>query len=79
MCSQTKKNIDSINNIPFAKKLEKAKTLNNLFLLNVKNAKKINYLLGEAESYSNLSLIYYYQGKYENDLQYSLKAILICS
>ena len=77
MCSQTKKNIDSINNIPFAKKLEKAKTLNNLFLLNVKNAKKINYLLGEAESYSNLSLIYYYQGKYENDLQYSLKAILI--
>ena len=77
MCSQTKKNIDSINNIPFAKKLEKAKTLNNLFLLNLKNAKKINYLLGEAESYSNLSLIYYYQGKYENDLQYSLKAILI--
>jgi len=37
----------------------------------------MNYSLGEAESYSNLSLVYYYDGKYDNDLKYSLKAISI--
>ena len=46
-------------------------------MLNAKLANKMNYSLGEAESYSNLSLVYYYDGKYDNDLKYSLKAISI--
>ena len=75
--SQNKTSIDSLNTIPFEIRLEKASTLDDDYLLNAKNAQKINYKLGEAESYSNLSLVYYYQGKYENDLKYSLKAISI--
>ena len=75
--SQTKLVIDSINNIPFETRQEKASILDDDYLLNAKNAKEINYKLGEAESYSNLSLIYYYQGKYEKDVHYSLQSIKI--
>lgn len=75
--SQTKFDIDSINNISFKIRQEKAKSLDDDYLNNAKNSKKINYKLGEAQSYSNLSLVYYYQGNYQNDLKYSLKAIEI--
>lgn len=74
---QTKKSIDSLNTIPFAIKQEKAASLIDDYLLNAKHANKMNYNLGEAESYSNLSLVYYFNGKYESDLKYALKAILI--
>ncbi|MDD5150654.1 MAG: tetratricopeptide repeat protein [Flavobacterium sp.] len=74
---QTKKSIDSLNTIPFAIRQEKAASLIDDYLLNAKLANKMNYSLGEAESYSNLSLVYYYDGKYESDLKYSLKAIAI--
>lgn len=70
-----RKSIDSINSIPFEVRLEKAASLDKVYLINASNAKKIKYVKGEAESYSNLSLIYYFQGKYEKDLMYSLKAI----
>ena len=75
--SQTRKKIDSINNISFEIKLEKASVLQNVFLKNVADAIKIKYKLGEGESYSNLALINYYQGNFENDLAFSLKAIAI--
>ncbi|MGV9004814.1 tetratricopeptide repeat-containing sensor histidine kinase [Flavobacterium sp.] len=75
--SQTRQSIDSINTIPFGKKLEQAATLDFIYLKNVQNAIKINYKLGQGQSYSNLALINYYQGKFEKDLEYSLKAILI--
>ena len=74
---QTKKTIDSLNTIPFAIKQEKAALLIDDYLLNSKLANKMNYSLGEAESYSNLSLVYYFNGKYESDLKYALKAISI--
>jgi signal transduction histidine kinase len=74
---QTKQSIDSLNTIPFAIRQEKAASLIDDYLLNAKLANKMNYSLGEAESYSNLSLVYYYDGKYDNDLKYSLKAISI--
>jgi signal transduction histidine kinase len=74
---QTKKTIDSLNTIPFTVRQEKSASLIDDYLLNAKLAKKIGYRLGEAESYSNLSLVYYYDGKYDNDLMYSLKAISI--
>ena len=73
--AQNQKTIDSVNAIPFEVKLEKAAQLHTVFLKNVADAQKIGYTLGEAESYSNLSLVYYFQGKYDKDLQYSLKAI----
>ena len=75
--SQTRKTIDSINNIPFRQKLEQASILDSDYLKNLQNAIKIKYKLGEGESYSNLALINYYQGKFEKDLDYSLKAISV--
>ena len=75
--SQTKKSIDSLNTISFDIRQEKASMLEDDYLMNAKNAKKIKYKLGEAESYSNLSLVYYYQGKYEKDVYYSLQAIAL--
>lgn len=77
LSAQNIKSIDSVNAIPYEIKLKNSSTLNNTFLKNVQNAQKINYQLGEAESYSNLSLVNYLQGKYEEDLRYSLKAISI--
>ena len=71
------KKIDSINNLPFEERLKGASVLDKVYLKNAENAAKLNYDLGEAKSYSNLSLVYYYQGKYEKDLSYSLKAIRI--
>jgi signal transduction histidine kinase/uncharacterized protein YjhX (UPF0386 family) len=72
---KNRKSIDSINAIPFKIKIQKAAVLDKIYITNANKAIKINYLKGEAESYSNLSLVYYYQGKYEKDLLYSLKAI----
>lgn len=72
-----RKKIDSINNLPFEVRLKDAAILDKVYLKNVEESAKIHYDLGEAKSYSNLSLVYYYQGKYEKDLAYSLKAIHI--
>ena len=71
------KKIDSINNLPFEVRLKDAAILDKVYLKNAEESAKLNYKLGEAKSYSNLSLVYYYQGKYEKDLTYSLKAIHI--
>lgn len=71
------KKIDSINNLPFEVRLKDAAILDKVYLKNAEESAKIHYDLGEAKSYSNLSLVYYYQGKYEKDLSYSLKAIHI--
>ncbi len=75
--AQNAKSIDTINEVSLKRKLENASVLSTVFLKNAQDAKSINYHLGEAESYSNLSLVYYYQGKYEKDLYYSLRAISI--
>lgn len=75
--SQNRKDIDSINNISLQVKLEKASIFKNVFLNNASNANKIHYQLGEADSYSNLALVSYYLGNFENDLKYSLKAIAV--
>lgn len=71
------KKIDSINNLPFEVRLKDAAILDKIYLKNAEESAKLNYDFGEAKSYSNLSLVYYYQGKYEKDLNYSLKAIHI--
>ena len=56
-------------------KMQKASSLAPVFLQNAKAAAKMRYPLGQADSYSNLALVYYYQGKYSKNVAYSLKAI----
>ena len=73
--SQTKKSIDSINQIPYLELLKNHAKLQAVFKQNAKDAKKISYQFGEAESYSKLSILYYYSGDFEENLQYSLQAI----
>ncbi|MGK4567099.1 tetratricopeptide repeat protein [Flavobacterium sp. 3HN19-14] len=75
--SQTKTAIDSVNGIPFEVKIAKAASLTSVFLKNAGDAQKINYKSELADSYSNLSLVYYYLGKYDENVAYSLKAIKI--
>ncbi len=73
--AQSKKIIDSINDIPFPIKIEKSATLDKVYLKNRSDSKTLKYKNGEAKSLSNLSLIYYYQGEHEKDVEFSLKAI----
>ncbi len=73
--SQTKKSIDSINQIPSIELIKNHIKLETVFKKNALHAKKIKYVFGEAESYSKLSLTYYYSGKFEENLKYSLHAI----
>ncbi len=73
--SQTKRSIDSINQIPYLEFIKHHTKLELVFKENALNAKKIKYTFGEAESYSKLSLVCYYSGKFEENLKYSLQAI----
>lgn len=75
--SQTKKSIDSINNIAYETKLENCVAFCKVYKKNASDAKKIKYPLGEAESYSNLSLMSFFSGKFDDNFSYSLQAIAI--
>lgn len=77
MFSQTKKSIDSINNIAYETKLENCVAFCKVYKKNASDAQKINYPLGEAESYSNLSLMSFFSGKFDDNFYYSLQAIAI--
>ncbi|WP_170108199.1 tetratricopeptide repeat-containing sensor histidine kinase [Flavobacterium sediminis] len=67
--------IDSINNRPFNKKIENLFDSEKVFKNNLAKAQANNYQIGIAESYENLGLIYYYQGKYELSHKYNVLAI----
>lgn len=75
--AQDRKSIDSLNNLSFDTKTNRAATIGKLFHENAAAAKKIGYALGEADSYANLGLIYYYRGKYEQSVAFRLRAIAI--
>lgn len=72
-----KKEIDSINNLPFDYKIANTSRTIKLTLENVEKARKIKYLKGVADGYFSLGLMYYYQGKYDKNTFYMLKAIRI--
>ncbi|ESU19501.1 Sensor histidine protein kinase UhpB [Flavobacterium cauense R2A-7] len=72
-----KKEIDSINNLPFDYKIANTSKTIKLTLENVEKARKIKYLKGVADGYFSLGLMYYYQGKYDKNTLYMLKAIRI--
>ena len=72
---QSKSQIDSINHIPFEQKIKFPKKQIPIYQKNSEDAKSLGYLLGEMEAYENLSLLYYYSGKYDLELEYALKSI----
>ena len=73
--SQTRKSIDSINHIKYEIIVENNAKFCSVFKKNAIHSKKIKYKLGEAESYSNLSLVSFFSGKFEDNFKYSLRAI----
>ncbi len=73
--SQTKNSIDSINHINYEIIVENNAKFCSIFKKNAIQSKKIKYTLGEAESYSNLSLVSFFSGKFEDNFKYSLRAI----
>jgi signal transduction histidine kinase len=73
--SQSKNKIDSLNNLPFEQKINNPKLQLYQYLNASRSAKSIGYLKGEIESYENVSLIYYYLGRYDLELEYALAAI----
>lgn len=71
----TKKQIDSINEIPYHLKIENTFKSEKTFLSGLSAAKALNYKTGIADSYGNLATIYFYQGKYELSQRYNNLAI----
>lgn len=74
---QGRREIDSLNKIPFETRLAESAHLDKTYLKNAENARRIKYELGEGESYSNLALVYNYKGKYQLSTEYALKAIRV--
>lgn len=68
------KQIDSVNNLSYQTKIANTTKFLKIYQVNVAKAQKINYKKGIADSYSNLSLMYYFQGKYDLNTKFILKA-----
>lgn len=68
--------IDSLNlEVPYEKRIETTAFNLNKYLQNAKDASNLNYQKGIADSYNNISLIYFYQSKYDLSTEYFFKAI----
>lgn len=68
------KQIDSVNNLPYQSKIANTTKFLKIYQDNLAKAQKANYKIGIADSYSNLSLMFYFQGKYDLNTAYMLKA-----
>jgi signal transduction histidine kinase len=75
--SQDKKRIDSINKLYVQGLNIPQDSIVSLFQKNLKDAEKISYELGMADAYSQLSLVFGYQGKYEESTKCSIDGIKI--
>lgn len=75
LCSQNKKEIDSINNLYIQGLNIPQDSIISLYERNINNAKKIKYAEGEADALSKISLAYGYQGKYDESAKYGLDAV----
>ncbi|SRX54589.1 sensor histidine kinase [Aequorivita sp. CIP111184] len=75
--SQNKQIIDSINKLYVQGLNIPQDSIVSLFQKNLKDAEKISYELGMADAYSQLSLVYGYQGKYEESAKSSIEGIKI--
>lgn len=74
---QSRDHIDSLNGIRFDKKIARLQTLEKTYLKNADASQRLGYLKGEADSYANLALVYYYQGKYGLNVDFALKSIAL--
>ena len=68
------KQIDSVNNLSYQSKIANTTKFLKIYQDNLAKAQKAKYKIGIADSYSNLSLMYYFQGKYDLNTAYMLKA-----
>ncbi|MEM0519135.1 tetratricopeptide repeat-containing sensor histidine kinase [Aequorivita flava] len=75
--SQQKQSIDSINKLYVQGLNIPQDSIVALFQNNAENARKISYKLGIADAYFQLSLVYGYQGNYEESTKNSIEAIKI--
>lgn len=75
--SQNKQRIDSINKLYVQGLNIPQDSIVALFQKNIKAAEKISYELGVADGYSQLGLVYSYQGKYEESTKSTIEAITI--
>ncbi len=75
--SQNKQQIDSINKLYVQGLNIPQDSIVALFKKNIKAAEKISYELGVADGYSQLGLVYSYQGKYEESTKSTIEAITI--
>jgi len=71
----TKRQIDSINNLQYDAKIANTTQSVQWYTRNLANATKIKYFEGIADSYANLGLVYYFQGKYDKSTSCMLSAI----
>src|SRR5690606_12566339 len=74
---QNKETIDSINKLYVQGLNIPQDSIVSLFQKNLNDAEKINYELGMADSYSQLSLVYGYQGKYDESTKNAIEGIKI--
>lgn len=72
---ELKNKIDSLNNVSYEKLIDTSIINIQKYLDNLSDAQKINYPLGIADSYANLSMIYYYKGNYDTGVDYFMKAV----
>lgn len=69
------KEVDALNNLTFEEKIAHPSISIKKYQKLLVKGQKAKYASGIADTYANLALISYYQGKFEKHTQYSLEAI----
>lgn len=72
---QSSSTIDSLNQLPFEQKIQNANRLLPHYLNNWKQIQSPKYNKRANETAANISLLLYYQGKYDLQIEWGLKAI----
>ena len=75
--AQEKSKIDSINGIIIQNTPISSDSLVKLFQKNIVDSETINYTIGKADALAKLSVVYYYQGNYKENVTTQLEAITL--
>ena len=75
--AQEKSKIDSINSIIIQNASISSDSLVTLFQKNIVDSETINYTRGKADALAKLSVVYYYQGNYKENVNAQLEAITL--
>jgi signal transduction histidine kinase len=73
----SKKQIDSVNAISYDVKIANTSKSIQWFTKNLRNAKKLKYTQGIADTYFNLGLVYYYHAEYDKSTSCMLQAVRV--